>query len=401
MKILHAHYRYDPYGGGERYLHDLCAAQMQAGHTVSILTDAKMCGGSLYGEPIYGVEASLGLRSGLRAQKRVLEIVDAVAPDIVHLHYTYWFLSPLIVQALHARRPVLKTVHSLGLVCFHIGQETDKMYKEAICQFPMGLGCVLRGCVSIRDEGLRKMLFCLWEMRVAKAVDKVVVGSQYVRQELLRNGFAANKIAILPLYTHKRAPVCLWTLSERVILFVGRLQETKGLMLLIAALHLLKDKAWRAEIVGDGPLRQEAQALITRLGLEHRITLCGTLPPAQVDEHYQRAYLVVMPSLIPESFGLVGIEAMAFGKPVVAFASGGITEWLVDQDTGLVVERGNVGALAEKLGQLLDNPTLAQAMGARGRERVERSYRPTTHLARLGALYEEVIGQRRQTQVAP
>lgn len=395
MKILHVHYRYDPYGGGEQYLHDICEAQMQAGHEIVVLTSSEMQGRPMRGEKIYATEPSNGLRSGIRTKGKIIQIIEDVAPDIVHLHYTYWFVSPLIVRAIHKMRPVVKTVHSLGLVCFHIGKETDKIYKNEICQFPIGFGCLLRGCFPLFEEGLRKMLICLWEMDVAKGLDKVIVGSHYVQTELLRNGFSTEKIALLPLYTHKKARSRLTSDNdEPVILFVGRLQETKGLKHFIEALHLLREKPWRAEIIGDGPLFQKALDLAKRLALDERITLCGNLPPDQVDEHYRDAYMLVMPSLIPESFGLVGIEAMAFGKPVVAFASGGITEWLVDQETGFLVERGNVSALADRMCRLLEDEALARQMGERGRERVEHHYREETHIKRLFAIYDEVISHR-------
>jgi glycosyltransferase involved in cell wall biosynthesis len=109
---------------------------------------------------------------------------------------------------------------------------------------------------------------------------------------------------------------------------------------------------------------------------------------------YARARLVVVPSMIPESFGLVGIEAMACARPVVAFDSGGIRDWLPDGDVGFLVPRGDLRTLAARIDLLLADDTLVEAMGAAAQRRVELLYRPHAHLAGLVGLYEAVVAER-------
>jgi glycosyltransferase involved in cell wall biosynthesis len=107
-------------------------------------------------------------------------------------------------------------------------------------------------------------------------------------------------------------------------------------------------------------------------------------------DFYCRARMVVMPSMIPESFGLVGIEAMACGRPVIAFDSGGISDWLMDGETGLLVERGNIEKLADSIELMFVDDGLVGSMGERARQCVDQLYRPGTHLARLDQLYRAV-----------
>jgi glycosyltransferase involved in cell wall biosynthesis len=98
------------------------------------------------------------------------------------------------------------------------------------------------------------------------------------------------------------------------------------------------------------------------------------------------ASIVAIPSLWPEPFGLVGIEALASGRPVVASSTGGICEWLQDGRNGLAVAPGDVGALARALQELLDDPARQRAMGVSGRELVARSFSAERHVqALLGA----------------
>jgi glycosyltransferase involved in cell wall biosynthesis len=90
-----------------------------------------------------------------------------------------------------------------------------------------------------------------------------------------------------------------------------------------------------------------------------------------------------MPSLWPEPFGLVGIEALAAGRPVVASATGGVGDWLADGVNGLLVRPGDAPALAGALNELLDDPARQRAMGAAGSEMVAARFTPEQHVAAL------------------
>src|SRR5262245_59803299 len=111
MKILHINSRYDTYGGTEQYLHDRCGAQIGAGHQIVVLTSPEMQGPPIAGEKVYVVGSSMGVRSGRRAQKKVGQLLADEAPDIVHLHNTHGFVSPLIMRTLQKTKPTVKTVH--------------------------------------------------------------------------------------------------------------------------------------------------------------------------------------------------------------------------------------------------------------------------------------------------
>lgn len=400
MKILHIHCRYDTYGGGEHYLYRICKAQEESGHTVIVMIPQEGGNNHIQDRKVYNVEPSYGLRSGKRTSKSITQVIVNENPDIVHVHQTASVMSPLIVRGISRMKPTVKTVHDVTLICFHAGKEEIKVYKNDFCTYPMGIGCVLRGCYSIGKEGFQKMVLSLWEREVTKGLDKILVSSTYMSDQLEKNGFRKERIEVIPLYTEKgKEYKTEHTENDRMILFVGRLDSVKGVIQFIEALHIMQDKEWQAVIVGDGRLFEKAQDSVGKIGLNGRVTLTGSLPADALDEHYRKACMVVMPSMIPESFGLVGIEAMAFGKPVVAFDSGGISEWLVNGETGFLVERGNVKSLAERISQLLEDESLAKKMGERGKERVERYYRKDMHLKRLLAIYEEVIDNRAKARI--
>ena len=95
----------------------------------------------------------------------------------------------------------------------------------------------------------------------------------------------------------------------------------------------------------------------------------------------------------PEPFGLVNIEAMAMGKPVVAFGHGALPEIVAHNETGILVPPGDIGALAESVSRLLRNAPLSQRMGLAGRSRVERFFRIERTVAELEAFYERLLAR--------
>ncbi len=121
--------------------------------------------------------------------------------------------------------------------------------------------------------------------------------------------------------------------------------------------------------------------------MQERVAFAGWLGPEQLAHELAEASIVAIPSLWPEPFGLVGIEALAAGRPVVASATGGVEEWLDDGRTGLCVPAGDAKALAEALSELLADPARQQEMGAAGRRDVAERFTESRHVAALLEAY--------------
>jgi glycosyltransferase involved in cell wall biosynthesis len=160
--------------------------------------------------------------------------------------------------------------------------------------------------------------------------------------------------------------------SPPEVLYAGRLSREKGILDLLAAADGMK-----LTIAGDGPLRGEVPGAL------------GFIAHDELGGFYERAAVVAVPSH-REGFGVVCAEAMAHGRPVVAAAVGGLLDLVVDEETGLLVQPGDVGALRAALQRLLDDEELRRRLGAAGRERVREhfSWQRTTDLTL--AVYEEV-----------
>jgi glycosyltransferase involved in cell wall biosynthesis len=178
--------------------------------------------------------------------------------------------------------------------------------------------------------------------------------------------------------------------EPRRLLSVGQLQEKKGLRYLIEACAHLRDKGseFKCDIVGEGPLGRAFEEIIDRLALRDRVSLLGALPHDVVMDMYTQATIFVLPCVIGPDGARDGIptvilEAMAMGLPVVSTDLSGIPEAVVHGTTGLLVEPEDPKALADALGQLLDDEELRRRMGLEGRRRVVETFDSEINVRKL------------------
>lgn len=386
MKILQINHLYRPFGGGERYLLDLCNILEESGHGTVIISSRHQENYHIKGRKEYFIDGSFGLKSGLKMWKVVRDILCKENPDLIHFHETLAFLSPFILRRLMRLKPTAQTLHTAFYFC---PKTTKILPSREICFYAMGVKCITNGCLPEIDLSLA--LHMLWRKWVTAKADRVVVPSLYIKEEAVRNGITAEKVAVIPHFTEKNLRNEYVEPEGNSILFVGRTDPLKGIRELIAALSLIKEKIWKAYILGIGDGLNEHEKMAEDKGIKERIMFLNNLDYADLDKYYQKASVVVFPSMSPESFGLVGIEAMSFGRPVVAFDVGGPREWLVDGETGFLVKRGDVKELSLRIEQLLEDTSLAKRMGLEGQRRVNERYRKEMHLKKLLTIYEEVI----------
>jgi D-inositol-3-phosphate glycosyltransferase len=191
-----------------------------------------------------------------------------------------------------------------------------------------------------------------------------------------------------------------------MILFVGRFDPVKGLDTLLRAMALIveHDARWRDNaclcIVGGDKLDDQSRvdaevaritALRDDLGLEGVVTFLGSQTQDALPLYYSAAQVVVVPSRY-ESFGLVALEAMACGTPVIASNVGGLADLVRDGRTGYLVPDGDAAALAAKLLPLLGDPGLRATLGAHGVATAE-AYSWAAVAEQIDSLYERVIAE--------
>ena len=180
---------------------------------------------------------------------------------------------------------------------------------------------------------------------------------------------------------------------------ISRLADRyKGHDVIVRALALVRERVPDVEwvVIGDGPLRGEIEQLARAHGVEDAITFLGAVSDGERDAWLRRADLLAMPSRLPEGrlagegFGIVYLEAGAFGKPVVAGRVAGALDAGVDGETGLLVDPTDPAAVGEAIARLLLEPSLARRLGAAGAERA-RSFGWPVMVQRVQALLDEQL----------
>ena len=242
-----------------------------------------------------------------------------------------------------------------------------------------------------------------WSLR--RLADRVVVISQSVAENVL-GGVRSERVAVVPnavpaeffeLARTRRECRGLLGLPEDVPIVgvPGTLRPVKGhpSFLEAAARLAAENSDCEFAITGDGEpaYRSELVAQIENAGLGERVHFLGLVE--EMPSFYRACDVVCVPSQ-SESFGRTVIEAFAVGTPVVATAVGGMRETIEDGGTGLLVEYGDVEALAGALGRLLGDERLRSALAWRARQKAESEYREEIHQARICGIVEEVCRAR-------
>lgn len=188
--------------------------------------------------------------------------------------------------------------------------------------------------------------------------------------------------------------------DKPLLLWVGRLEKLKGVDILVDAVAELDECDANLLIVGGDDrtagLRGELEEQAAAAGLSERIHFTGAVPHDDLPLYYSAADVVVVPSYY-ESFGLVAVEAMACGTPVVASRVGGLTSTVIDGVNGYLIPWRCPGPFAEKLEVLIHNPELRANFSKAARTTVER-FRWSQVAADIAGLYDRVIAARRELQ---
>jgi glycosyltransferase involved in cell wall biosynthesis len=258
---------------------------------------------------------------------------------------------------------------------------------------------------SIEGGWVRHRLRGFYDRRLAgsivQAAARVVVQTREEERLLRTLGLPLPQVEVIPPgYAPLTAPSSPGSFRARYaipgpyILFVGRLASNKGLLPLTNAFAVVAKAHPDATLVlvgEDGGMRPAVEAAAGRLGLAGRVRVLGHVEgDSLLADAYRDARLTVLPSEY-EAFGLVLLESLAQGTPVVASRVGGIPEFVPDGQAGLLVAPNDVAALADAMDRVWTDDSLARRLGAYGRDAVVPQYTWGRLVDRLEGLYREVV----------
>jgi glycosyltransferase involved in cell wall biosynthesis len=177
--------------------------------------------------------------------------------------------------------------------------------------------------------------------------------------------------------------------DHSIVLQVSWIIPEKGVLDLLAAARLItsQDSSVHFVVVGDGPFREEYMRTSIEMGLREHITWTGLVDDPFGAGVYDAADILCQASRWEEVFGWVIAEAMAYHKPVIATRVGGIPELVTDEDSGFLIERGDVKTLAQKVLTLIQDPGRREAMGIAGRRTVDAKFDLMKNVGKLVEAY--------------
>lgn len=358
MKILHIYKDYFPVLGGiENHIKQLAEAQAARGHQVSVLVTSR--DRHTHSEMLNGVRvifaARLATVSSAPVSAALFELLRRETPDVAHLQFPY----PLGEAAQFFVGRARKTVLS---------------YQSDI----------------VRQKYLRVVYAPLME-RVLARVDRIIATSPNYLASSPVLAHWKNKCVVVPLgidpTPFEAAPALRAASADAQLLFVGKLRYYKGLNYLLEALpHIPRA---HLTVVGTGPMERAWRTLARDLGIAERVTFAGEVSDAELPAYYAACDLFVLPaSARSEAYGLVQLEAMAAGKPVVCTELGTGTSFVnAHEETGLVVPACDAGALTRAVTRLLADDAWRARLGAAAQARVRQEFTLEQMVTRVMEVY--------------
>jgi glycosyltransferase involved in cell wall biosynthesis len=397
-------------GGAETYLSRSIGAFVLAGHEVLLCCESD----EPDDRPRFSVSPGVSTLSvGELGAATILDRVREWDPDVIYVH---GLSDPTFEEQVQSLAPAVLFAHAYYGTCIS-GNKAHQFPVIQPCSRRFGPACLAlyypRRCGGLNpstfvNEYLRQRS----RQRLLERYAAVLTHSEHMRQEYLRHGAAGGRVFNCSVTTTNSATTPPFhapqIAADRVrvphLVFAGRMDPLKGggqFLRAAAIAHTQLGSPLRLTLAGDGSERDNWERTARDLASRHAglsIHFTGWLGPAGVARLLATADILVMPSLWPEPFGLIGQEANRQGVPVVAYATGGIPEWLTDGVNGCLApgdpptDDGLADALARCLSDRPRHRAMRRAAVIAGHSRPD-----DLHLAAVLDVLREVSGERRPT----
>jgi glycosyltransferase involved in cell wall biosynthesis len=378
MRVLQIHARYRERGGEDRVVAAEAEVLRDAGHEVSLLESQ-----NAERTPRAAAQLAASLWNPISGRRAAREIED-LEPDIVHVHNTWFSLSPAVVAAAsRAGIPVVATLHNYRLVCsngllFRDGHHCEdcvgshpwhgvrhRCYRDS---YPASL--IAAGNIAVQRR------LGTW----ARDADRLLVLSEFARSRLRAAGLPEEKLIVKPNFVSEGPARGGPPSAGSAVVYVGRLSSEKGILPLLEAWSRATKGELELRVIGDGPLWEKALALAGE-----RVRFLGRLPPEDVREELASARALVIPSF-SEGQPLALLEALAARLPVVGSDIGGLSEILARLGPEFLIRAGDIAQWSGALSRLRDDATVDR-VGEIARSIYEERFTPRTGLAELERAY--------------
>lgn len=380
-KILWINSSADFTGGCESYIYHTAVYLRELGFHNTLLYDVEG-----WTEPRFlkGFEESY-------PRVELLRQIKEIAPDIIYVHRLSGIEA--MTELLQCGIPVVRFYHDHKLFCLR--EHKYRTIGHATCRKASGLRCYpCLGFINRSNSWTKIRFSSLMKLQKEQSLNRKlhghIVASEYMREHLILHGFRADKIRTFPLYSWNGRKDYQVVKQGSYFLFAGQLLRGKGLDIALRAMPSLP-QSLELYVAGRGKQETEFKALCRKLKIENRVKFLGFMEQEKMEKLYSESLCLLMPSRVPETFGLSGLEAMSRSKPVIASNVGGIGEWLKDGENGIMLNSLTAEDLTRAMLTLYKNPVLAEQMGRNGQEKYLKRFQPANHITPLAGYFTEII----------
>ena len=393
-------------GGVEQHVRTLSVELVSRGHEVAVVTmrhDGQAKFEMDHGVRVYRIRSSVQRVPWLFSDKgrqytppfpdpemmlELRRIILSERPQIVHAHN--WIVRSFLPLKAWSRAQLIVTLHDYNLVC----AKDTLMYQNTLCDGPGITKC--SGC-AVQHYGLVRgipTVLSNWVMGLAEqgAVDMFLAVSQAVA---VGNGLIGRQLPfhVIPNFIADDAdvpqgdsdPFLAQLPAEDYLLFVGALGRAKGVNVLLHAYTKLTNAP---PLVLIGYETSDWPPLAS--SCSHKVIVLKDWPHDAVMGAWSRCSIALLPSTWSEPFGIVALEAMSMGKPIIASRIGGLSDIVIDGETGFLVPPENPQELRKAIQRLLDDPVQRERMGHMAKQRVV-AFQAKSVVPRIEQVYQEIV----------
>lgn len=398
MRILIAHHHRTLLGGIETYLAAVLPRLTSLGHKLMFGHEAAADDAYPVIELPAGAEA-ISLERGLEA---AMTAIRDWKPDVAYVHALH---LPEFQREIVEEYPTVLFAHGYYGLCIS-GSKTWQRSEARPCGKQFGLGCLFhfhaRGCGGANPiTMLRDYRTHARQLGTLKKCEAILTHGGQMQREYVAAGIRSDRVLALPHFVEKpmMAPRGHELAPTANVLFVGRFDNLKGGTVLLRALPMIAEKLKRPvklTMAGAGPREGEWKRIAARVSSESvSVKFPGWLAREAKDRAMAESDLLIVPSVWPEPFGQVGLEAANLGVPAVAFDVGGISRWLREGVNGHLAAANppTANGLAAAVAKALGNPQHYAKLRA-GAERVAAEFTMEKHLDALNKVLERAARAR-------
>ncbi len=396
MKILLYNDTYKHVGGAETYCLELLDKLPSMGHEVEWLAHGDDSPREKHHDvlPDYNKGRFNYLVSKYffnpKAYRGIRKKLEEINPDVIHLHHNRYYTFSVMKAIKDLAIPVVQTIHDYTLLC------PSQYYPDLYYDTPgtktrrenCSLICSQGSCLPTTSRLAHPFAHDRKRRRIIKNMPAFIAPSLKLKEYLEKAGF--EKVTYLPFFVDEEK----WSFDmnrkkKNKVLFIGRVETNKGICLLLDSILKLKKEISDLELViaGDGSELERIRKKVKTENLEGFVNTVGFVGYDKVNQLYNEANLLVVPSLDMEQFGLIGIEGLASGTAVIGSSTGGIPEWCIHGETGLLFDAGKPETLDDTIRAMLLDDDLRNRLTRKGMEFVKEKYDERKHFSSLLELY--------------